>query len=564
MLQKTIKRHRMVMLCATALVLLPFRNDMVSTAQAADPRLVSLFTDWRTLAMPEQRDGAPDFSATALKHKKQGLKRLRGRLAALDHAGWTTGDDIDARLIEAEMNGLDFDLRVRRPWARDPGYYATVVAEESDVPAHEGPLAETIDLFRYSYPLSPADERDLAARLAGVPVLLDRARGLLAHSNAADLWRYGDREFLRQKKDLQALLDGTLMMRTLEGQKHATLEGAGPEIRHAAEQALAATSDFATWIARQAPHKAGPSGVGKKNYDWYMKNVQLVPYTWDEQIVLLRRELERAQASLRLEELHNRALPPLEPIENPAAYRQFAVRKMQQLTDFIIKAGFVPDQPYYRAAMMAQTLGYTPPDQRNFFLRITALDPWPLYSHDIHWTELARIKNDPNPDPIRRGAPLFNIYAARSEGYATAFEEIVMQAGLYDHDPRGRELVWIMLANRAARGLASLYVQANQMDLATAGRMHATWTPRGYSDPGNALVGFEQLLYLRQPGYGTSYVTGKLQLDQLIARRAHEAELAGRPFDLPATMADMAGVGIVPWSLIEEALLPPVDPGSTP
>ena len=48
-----------------------------------------------------------------------------------------------------------------------------------------------------------------------------------------------------------------------------------------------------------------------------------------------------------------------------------------------------------------------------------------------------------------------------------------MQAGLYDHEPRGRELVWIMLANRAARGLASLYVQANQMDLATAGRFHA-------------------------------------------------------------------------------------------
>src|SRR5256885_15068935 len=87
--------------------------------------------------------------------------------------------------------------------------------------------------------------------------------------------------------------------------------------------------------------------------------------------------------------------------------------------------------------------------------------------------------------------------ASRSEGLATAMEETLMQAGLYDDNPRGREIVWIMLANRAARGLASLYVQANQMSLQQAGRFHAQWTPRGWSDPASDLVAFEQLLYLR-------------------------------------------------------------------
>ena len=556
MLQEILKRRTTALLCAGAIVLLPQCNILAAPAHAASAQLQTLFTDWRALATPEQRDGAPDYDAKALSHKKDGLKQMQKRLAALDHTGWTTEDDIDARLIAAEMNGLDFDLRVRRPWARDPGYFATIFAEESDVPAHEGPSADTIDLFHYDYPLSPQAASDLAARLSGVPVLLERARGWLAKSNTADLWKYGDREFRHQAKALTALLDGSLKMRTLEGQKAATLDGAGAPVREAAQKALAATQDFANWIAAEAPRKTGPSGVGKDNYDWYMKNVQLVPYSWDEQVTLLRRELERAQASLRLEELHNRNLPPLKPIDNAVAYRKYATTKMQQFTDFIIKTGLVPDQPYYRAAMAAQTLDYTPPEDRNFFLKITALDPWPLYSHDIHWTELARIKDDPNPDPIRRGAPLFNIYAARSEGFATAYEEIVMQAGLYDHEPRGRELVWIMLANRAARGLASLYVQANQMDLATAGRFHASWTPRGYSDPNNSLVGFEQLLYLRQPGYGTSYVTGKLMFDQLISRQAHEAEAAGHPFDVRTTFAGIAATGIVPWPLVEEALIP--------
>jgi len=44
-----------------------------------------------------------------------------------------------------------------------------------------------------------------------------------------------------------------------------------------------------------------------------------------------------------------------------------------------------------------------------------------------------------------------------------------------------------------------------------AGQFHAGWTPRGWSDAKSKLVGFEQLLYLRQPGY----VVGEAQFDKL-------------------------------------------------
>ena len=122
-----------------------------------------------------------------------------------------------------------------------------------------------------------------------------------------------------------------------------------------------------------------------------------------------------------------------------------------------------------------------------------------------------------------------------------------MQAGLYDDNPRSREIVWIMLANRAARGLASLYVQSNDMTLDEAGKFHAQWTPRGWSDPTSDLVGFEQLLYLRQPGYGTSYVTGKLELDRLISDYAFMKEQTGETFSLPAFFRDMNAAGVIPF-----------------
>jgi hypothetical protein len=108
-----------------------------------------------------------------------------------------------------------------------------------------------------------------------------------------------------------------------------------------------------------------------------------------------------------------------------------------------------------------------------------------------------------------------------------------------------------MLANRAARGLASLRVQANEIDLAEAGRLHAEWTPRGWSDARSRLVGFEQLIYLRQPGYGPSYIIGKLQIDRILGEASHRADVEGRPFSARDTFAEFYSSGIVQPSLIE-------------
>lgn len=521
--------------------------------------LVRLFMDWRAFVMPAINDGVADYGAAAMARKAKELPRWRDRLKAIDTRGWNAAALGDYRLVEAEMNGFDFSLRVLKPWARDPSFYQTVFADQSDVPAHEGPSAlPNIDLYTFAFPLSRADDRRLTMLIGGIPTTLAAAKVNLAGGNARDLWAYGDRAFAEQSGTLAALEKGALVMRTLEGRKPATMTGASASLGRAIADARAATDDFARWIAAEVPRKTGPSGVGKANYDWYVANVELSPYNWDAQVVLLRRELDRSLASLRLEELRNRDLPPIAPIDDPAAYRKMAEAKTARFTDFLVATGLAPDRPYFRAAMAAQTIDHVPPARRDFFSHGTALDPLPLLSHFTHWIELARLKHEPHSSPIRNAPPLFNIFADRSEGWATAMEEIVMHAGLYDDLPRGRELVWIMLANRAARGLASLRVQANEMDLAEAGRFHAEWTPRHWSDPDSPLVGFEQLLYLRQPGYGPSYIIGKLQLDRLLAIQSKEADRAGRPFVMRDAFARIIASGIVPPSLIEAEVPPPI------
>jgi hypothetical protein len=542
-----------LVLSAPVLLAMPSPALAAASASTSHSELVRLFAEWRQFNHPKIVRGRPDYSADAIAAKAAELPMFRRRLAAIDRTGWSASQRGDYRLVEAEMNGLDFFLRVLKPWARDPGFYQTIFAEMSDVPAHEGPSAEpNIDLYDFTYPLSPADDARLTELLSAVPPMLGDARHNLAASQAHDLWAYGDRAFTEQAEVLAKLETGTLVLNDLGGKRPASLAGASPALRAAILNARAATEDFARWVKAEAPRRPGPSGVGIANYNWYLKHVLLSPYDFDQQRTLLQRELDRSLASLRVEELRNRAAPPITELSDSAAYRQLAKARVEKLYRLLVDGGFIIDRPYYRAALESQAIDYSPPAERNFFSHVTAVDPLPLISHQTHWIELARLRHEPHPSPVRQRPPLFNIFEDRSEGWATAMEEILMQAGLYDDMPHGRELVWVMLANRAARGLASLRVQANEIGLDEAGKFHAAWTPRGWSDANSRLVGFEQLLYLRQPGYGPSYIIGKVQLDHLLALESHRAELEHRPFVNRDAFAAILAAGIVPPAIIED------------
>lgn len=519
--------------------------------------LVQLFREWRAFARPEWRDGVPDYTAPAMAKQASALRQWQARLAAIDPSAWPITQQNDYALVKAEMNGMDFDHRVLRPWARDPAFYVTIWPRRTDVPSREAPVAdpETL-LYDYKYPLSAADQRKLLREIGAIPGFLAQGKINLKDANARDLWVYSVQELGGQLRALRQLQAGTLTVATLEGSWKASLDGASPALKQAVARAITATSDFIDWVNAQAPSKTGPSGVGKENYNWYAKNVQLVPYDWDEQVALLRRELDRAIASLRLEEHDNRHLPPLQPINDPAAFDKMARERLDKFVDFLVKAEIIPDKPYLKDALVPQISHFVPEEQRTFFDHVIAREPMLLYSHDYHWIDLARMRDEPHPSPIRRMASLYNVWDVRAEGFATGFEELLMHAGLYDDNPRAKELVWIMLANRAARGLASLHVQANEMSLSDAGHFHAEWTPRGWSNPTDKLTAFEQLLYLRQPGYGASYILGKIGFDQVMADYSHALDARKKPFDLRALMDAWNNAGMIPPVLIEREIVP--------
>ncbi len=497
--------------------------------------LISLFQEWRAFERPAFVDGVPDYTAAAMAAQHRQLPSWQARLEALRPETWTVAEQVDWQLVRAEMNGLDFDHRVRQPWVRDPAFYVTIFAAESDVPAHEGAVIHGwIDLWTYSYPLSADDAAELAGRVGAIPRLLEQARGNLT-GNARDLWLASYRAFDGQSADLAAFAE--------------RVAGTSPDLDAAIRSAKEATDAFRVWLEEQAPSKTGPSGIGRDNYTWYLRNVHLVPYSWEEQVTLMRRELARAHASLRLEENRNRNLPPLQRIASPEEYDRRLNEAVTDYMRFLDTQQIHSIRDWMDPALRAVNGRFSPagPNElRNFFSEVNYRDPLVMRTHMHHWIELARMREEPHSSPIRSVPSLYNIFDARSEGLATGIEEMMMHAGLFDSRPRSRELVWIMLAQRAARALSGLMLHADEFTMEEAVEHAMRWTPRGWLTDGDLVRG-EQHLYLRQPGYGTSYITGKIQIEELIAE---DALVQGDAFSLQSFFDRFFDAGVIPVSLV--------------
>lgn len=495
--------------------------------------LAALFKQWRDFQAPILVNGVPDYRAASMTAQHRELPNYQRRLDAIDPSSWPIAQQVDHHLVRAEMNGLDFDHRILRPWANDPAFYVTVFASESDQPAREGHFARgAVELWKYPWPLDAASVAEIRTGLAAVPPLLDQARVNLV-GTGQDLWTFGIRRVRAQSTDLQRFA--------------ARLnEAGGNDLVPDVTRAQAATDAFAAWLDGQTASKTGPSGIGVENYDWYLRHVELLPYTWQDAMTLMQRELARAHSALALEESRNAAQPPAAAIASADEYEK---RSQAAVTDYMLflkERDILTIRDYMDASIRAR-LGRYSAGPREFFGEVDHHDPQVMRTHGYHWFDKARMANDPHASPIRRGPLLYNIFITRTEGHATGWEEMMLDAGMFDARPRSRELIYILLAQRAARAQGDLRMHARQATLEQASAFTSANTPRGWLSLEGQLVRSEQHLYLRQPAYGISYVVGKIQIERLLADRRRQL---GANFTLRRFMDEFDAAGLIPTSLI--------------
>lgn len=524
----------------------PESRPAVATTSTRYEDLLALHTAWRAFQRPKLVDGVPDYSAAAMAAQHAELPSYQARLAAIDPSGWPVPQQVDYQLIRAEMNGLDFDHRVLKPWASNPAFYVTVFPGESDQPAREGPFAfGAVELWSYTFPLSADDAARVGAGIRAIPTLLTLARTNLV-GDGRDLWVYGGRDMRQQSTDLQALA------------RRLTPEQA--ELRSDVERARAATDEFAAYVEAQARSKTGPSGVGAENYDWYLRHVMLLPYTWRDAVMLMERELARAWNGLALEESRNAGLPPQAPIGSADEHARRFAAAVPEYVAFLRNREIMTVRDYMEPSL-AERVGRFQPGPREFFTEVDYRDPVVMRTHGYHWFDKARMIHLPHASPIRRAPLLYNIFISRTEGHATGWEEMMMQAGLFDTRPRSRELVYILLAQRAARALGDLRMHGEGLSIEQAAAFTSANTPRGWLSLQGNLVRSEQHLYLQQPGYGISYVVGKVEIEKLLAERRRQ--LADR-FTMKQFMDEFDAAGLIPTSLLRWELTGAVPPEVAP
>jgi hypothetical protein len=290
-----------------ALVLLFFSFGAKSSSDFS--QLETLFTQWRAFEVAPLHNLAPDYRQITFENRHAKWVQFKTQLLAFDQADWSVAQQVDWFVMLAELNGYEFNEKVLKPWQRDPAFYKQVWTYKSDVPAHEGPTPHYVtELWSYSFPISTSEQTRLTNDLSRIKPFHIQARENLT-GNAKELWIAGIRDIQMQQ---QNLLDITPQIETTKNtiliQTH--------------QQAIQSTGQFVEWLQQQSVTKTGPSGLGIEQYSWYQKHVHLLSMTWEDEERLLRRELDRAWSSLKLEEQRNIGLPALVSVKNAEEYDQ--------------------------------------------------------------------------------------------------------------------------------------------------------------------------------------------------------------------------------------------------
>lgn len=520
---------------AVAVQALAAREAGPPRGQGDYPDLVRLFDEfraWKT-AVPvvgELTDSAritavQDNGAAAVSARRKKLAEFTGRATNMNVAGWSRSQQADYLVVRSQLDQEHFELQVSKPWERDPGYY----------------VDRMLSVTFVDLPLTGAALADTRKNLRDIPVLVEQAKRTLKDVPAdyADLALHN-----------LSNADGVG-----HGHPYRPTPPAGvigwyddllgrisrqPELRPDVAAARAAALDFRGWLTRQRPRMTAQAGVGEANFNWYLKQVKLLPYSAADLLVLGERETNRLWSMHALEKHRNRKTPLLAPAETAEDYAARIAKTEQRVRAFLQDEEIIT-VPADIGELHVNVPFIMRPGGRNFWEEIQFRDPSPDYlhatlpGHSFDGLMAKRITH-----PIRKHIS----DGVRNEGWGVYLEEGAQRLGFFEDIPRVRELIDLFGIFRAVRVAGDVNLQLNRWTVDDTIKYWRDWTP--WLDANVARVDAE--IYLRRPpGYGLGYTVGMIEMQKLLAERKHQL---GDKFVLKAFHDDFMAQGRIPMALI--------------
>ena len=529
---------------ASLCVTMPAPAQTSSVAQLSGPprgpgsyddllKLWGEFLTWRDakpvtgeLNSEEVRSNLGDYRASTIAARRARIGGFLQRMEAMNVAAWPRDRQVDWLAARSKMNQELFVLTVSKPWERDPGFYVDQMLEVTftGLPAQGAALAT------------------LRRRLDAVPVLVtDAKRNLrdvpgdyadLALHNLANADGVGHGHPYRPTPPAGVIG----WYDDLEARARTAQPALLPNIR----AARAAAVDFQSWLQAGRPRMTAKAGVGEANFDWYLTNVKLLPYTADQLLVLGNRETQRLWSIHALEEHRNRKLAKLTLPENEAEYE-----RRRAATDKRIRAFLAGEEiitiPSDLGKLYVNVPWIVRPGGPNFWEQVQYRDPSPDWLHatipgHAFDGEMAKRVTHPIRGKIDDGV--------RAEGWGVYLEEAAQRLGLFEETPQVRELIDIFGIFRAVRVAGDIKLQLNQATVPEVVKEWREWTP--WLDANVARVDAE--IYLRRPpGYGLGYTVGMIEMQKLLADVRHQQ---GERFVLKDFHDRLMTIGRLPMSLI--------------
>jgi len=537
------KRCVIIVAAAALLPLFPVTAALQPPApESGPPRgkgnyadLVRLFEEFRTwkAAVPvvgqlsdnPRITSIPDNRPAAVAKRRTRLAEFMRQVENMNVVIWNRSQQADYLVVRSQLNQELFELEVSRPWERDPGYY----------------VDRMLSVTFVDLPITGIALKDSRKNLRDIPVLVDQAKRTLRNVPAdyADLALHnlvnadgvGHGHPYRSSPPAGVLGWYDDLLAQVSRQS---------ELRPEVTAARTAVIDFQNWLKQQRPRMTAQAGVGEPNFNWYLKQVKLLPYTAAELLILGDRETKRLWSMHALEKHRNRKLPELMPAETAKEYADRISRTEKRVRSFL-KNQEIITVPSNIGELHVNVPFIVRPGGRNFWEEIQYRDPSPdilhatLPGHSFDGLMAERITH-----PIRKHIS----DGVRIEGWGVYLEEGAQRLGYFEDIPRVRELIDLFGIFRAVRVAGDVNLQLNRWTVDQTIKEWRDWTP--WLDPNVARVDAE--IYLRRPpGYGLGYTVGMIEMQKLLADRKHQM---GDKFVLKDFHDAFMAQGRIPMSLI--------------
>lgn len=500
---------------------------LTGLTQGSYDELLKVNEELIKLSKPALVSGVPDLSKPAIGTHLKKLNSISKQLSALDVSSWPVAQQTDYLLVWSKLNNQLFDHRVMKPWTRDPLVYLYQI---SRVP--------------YSaVPGNDAETQALRKKLQSVPFAVKNAKknlkepvGELATLALFHLDHFdgvGQGEPYRDEPP-----EGTIAWYNDLCQR---LEEGAPKLLVDCKKATAAAVDYRDWLSKNLDSMGQPAAIGTENFNWYLRHVRLLPFNVDDLRGIGSREFHRFRFMYIVERNRNRNLPELS-LTQTAEQHENRTRDAENRTRTLIAEQDLLTIPEYMPETFETDTYWSPRaiSDRHFWEELqfrNALDNHIHASFPGHRFDAEMKKRLANPIRRTHGE------SARAEGWATYLEELMLLAGIADDTPRARELIEIALIKRGSRFYAELGLLTGDMTLDEANAYMIDWVPFMEEDLGR----YDLAGYLRRPGLGSMYLTGKAQIEQLVSELAFQQ---GDKFNLGDFHDNFLSHGIIPVTLI--------------